>query len=884
MSADTEEKASASTISAVHNTGRAVTSELTESAYSAPSNFLVPQNPDLAHNCARAATRNESSDAGEMTSPACLSETVEDEVVVFQGGGAISSSHACSPDTNAHGENTTDIITSSDFIPVASATGTVSLGLGTSNVNFGKHSGSLDSGISPTFHPRVVTTNSNNTIVSTPVGSTFSISSRGYTSVTAASSTSSTSSTASTSTNQTRPWNNATAGATAANNTNRSMMNHYQYPYPSSATPVTTATVRKPPPPTNGSAPLPQLHSKQQAAISVSSSTLGSETSGTVDRIDSALLSALCDQRERKGLLRLEQVLIDFMNERNTGFIEVGGPNNSIVIGGQTGGRLSQTNGEEVRGRQTSFQRLCLHRLADRFNIVRESSSSVWTTPQGGAGDEYLPPVSCPSPSGSIMPGLIRLVKVKSSRIPPNLLIDLDVEKIDASKEGDQGDGTVRTITDNLAQTNITQNGDVVVVGRRGNQQPRRKMMIMKRGSSRSISSGSDRDSRHQSQGGGRNSIRGKNLSDKEKAYAEARARIFKDDAEYAAGYDEKKQTVSMAGTTITEAAPSADGVEPLSSIPISTSLRGYTAFSSSVRSISPASSSAKGGSDGAVEPVDNDRASSITLESTSTTQEAPEQDPDSPSKVGGRLKDTQASGPAAASSTNGAMSKVIWRNRRQEENDPDFRRGVVRPSGGMAPMQTLPQMHYGGGHGGAVFVASAPLSAPSSYGGHHNMSDSSFAMLQQQSKSAASNSHYHHSQQSHHYYGSSQQQHAPSSHHQYSSNNSNRHHSYVVQQQQPAAAAYYAQHRQSNPSSGSFFSQQNQDHQVLQQRQHYHHTRVSANRGNYVTSSGNPQGIHHHGMFYSTGNNNAGSTASTGRRGSDGAAIYSMEEFPALR
>lgn len=467
---------------------------------------------------------------------------------------------------------------------------------------------------------------------------------------------------------------------------------------------------------------------------------------------------------------------------------------------------------------------------------------------------------NCSTPSGPVVPGLIRLVKVKNSRIPINLLIDLDVEKIDSSKEVEQIEGTVRSVTDNLAQTNITQNGDVVVVGRRGNQQPRRKMQIMKRGNNRSMSgSGSHRDK--ESGGSGRNSIRGKNLSDKEKAYAEARARIFKDDAEYVA--DEKKN----ASVVVTDAASS---VEPVAYIPAAT--RFATTFST--RSSSPAISNGRSGSDRGFDTVDVDRGSVLSLEAP--CYQVGELESETPHKYQGRISETQnGSNAAVASSTNGAMSKVTWRNRRQEENDPDFRRGVVRSAATNTSFQTLPQMHYGGAPGAGVFVAQAPTSAPPSYG--HHLADTSYGMLQQNSgssKSPATNAHYH--PQQHHYYGSAS--HLPS-HHQYSSNSAG-HHSYVIPQQQQqqhqqgSASPYYAQHQQSNPNLG-YFSQQSQEHQV---RQQYH--RGSGSRGNYVVSGAGNQGIQH-GMFYNA-NTNSGTT-SRRSSGAAAAAIYNMEEFPAL-
>ena len=103
------------------------------------------------------------------------------------------------------------------------------------------------------------------------------------------------------------------------------------------------------------------------------------------------------DPRERHALLRLEQTMIDFMKEETTGYIEVGGPNNSIVISPR--GNIGKNEATCLTGRPTSFQRCYLHRLADRFGIVRETNDN----------------------------GMIRLIKIKGeSSIPSRLLIDLE--------------------------------------------------------------------------------------------------------------------------------------------------------------------------------------------------------------------------------------------------------------------------------------------------------------------------------------------------------------------------------------------------------------------------------------------------------------------------
>jgi hypothetical protein len=270
-------------------------------------------------------------------------------------------------------------------------------------------------------------------------------------------------------------------------------------------------------------------------SLYVENTTLPSRDGISTDEVDSALLCAMKDQRERVALLRLEQTMLDFMKEE-VRYIEVGGPNNSVVISPND----STGKPQLPTGRPTSFQRCCLHRLADRFGIVRE------TTPDG----------------------MIRLVKVKDSQIPKKLLIDLE-----PSEYEDDNDTEVRALTSILSDSSI-----------KGGKQ---KMKIMKRSSSSLGSSNSLKNSVEKG-----NSARDrKKLSDKEKAYAEARARIFNESGANTADADLKPNQVMT--------------TSPLPTPPESTS--------------------------------------------------------DSPSPL--------------EQQTDSVSSKVTWRNRREEENDPDFQR-----------------------------------------------------------------------------------------------------------------------------------------------------------------------------------------------------------------
>jgi len=187
----------------------------------------------------------------------------------------------------------------------------------------------------------------------------------------------------------------------------------------------------------------------------------------TDDEIDSALQAALRDPRERVALLRLETVFCDFM-ESDAGWVEVGGPFNSVVVSPVPS--LSKPRQQQADGRQTSFQRCILHRLADRFGIVREN--------------------------GSLLENSIRLIKMPDSCIPKVLL-----QNVEVAPENEKPEGSTAALPG--------------------------KMKIMKRSDSRK--STDSRSSTGSSRKKNNNNGKKSSLSDKEKAYAEARARIFSD-------------------------------------------------------------------------------------------------------------------------------------------------------------------------------------------------------------------------------------------------------------------------------------------------------------------------------------------------------------------
>ncbi|GKY90987.1 hypothetical protein MPSEU_000071500 [Mayamaea pseudoterrestris] len=196
--------------------------------------------------------------------------------------------------------------------------------------------------------------------------------------------------------------------------------------------------------------------------------------------IDSALQAALRDPRERLSLLKLEQSVIDFVNSA-ADWLEVGGLGNAIIIGPSV---TQQAMLSPDYRPATSFQRCICHRLADRFNIVRENGVTV--------------------------DGFIRLIKLPDSRIPTLLLQNVDVSVYDTQQQADA--------PNSLPSEN-------------GGKRPQ-KMKLMKRKDSNTSASSKQSKSLQQNRSSG-------SLTDKERAYEEARARIFGPGSEDDDGDDE---------------------------------------------------------------------------------------------------------------------------------------------------------------------------------------------------------------------------------------------------------------------------------------------------------------------------------------------------------
>ena len=324
--------------------------------------------------------------------------------------------------------------------------------------------------------------------------------------------------------------------------------------------------------------------------------------------IDSALRSALSDPRERLALLRCEQQFVLFMHASNVAEITVGGAYNSVVVGLANVPAINSDAGlgtyNNNGSRSTSFQRCWLHRLADRFGIVRETVNSEW----------------------------IRCKKTPDSAIPTLLLSQLGPDSYYSnSNESDQ------TATRSMSQLSL---GASPAVGSKGafstNTKagvPRRsnKMKIMKRDSSSSLGASSidgkrgNGSSRAALSDSDKSHLKRGTLPEKEKAYAEARARIFNE------------------GAAAASAATNEHSLEPSMMACV-----GDLPKSSSYHS----------------------------LPSTSSTADQENFDQNEPPH--------QRPRPAAAAI--GGISKVTWRNRQQEVNDPDFQRGVMYNNAAVVP------------------------------------------------------------------------------------------------------------------------------------------------------------------------------------------------------
>lgn len=439
-----------------------------------------------------------------------------------------------------------------------------------------------------------------------------------------------------------------------------------------------------------------------------------------LEEVDSALLTALCDIKERKALFRLESVLVDFMKDTTLASIDVGGAFNSVVVGlmqqssnennttATSGGNeenattfapshsqgLQNLQNQYQRGiRQTSFQRLILHRLADRFHILREQINNVNPTTASNerntTSERVLVDVEGNNNNNwsaqqviTYPLGLIRLIKTVESCTPDHLLINLDLSLlvnyknprartfVSNNNNNSNSDEGVRALSDNI-MNGVSLDDVAAVTLTSGPKKPNKKMVIMKRNSSTNTSGSGDGLANGKREGRSRR----KKLEDREKAYEEARARIFgKEEKEEAEGNSDGKG----------DSAAIQENPAPLSSC--------HSSFSVEDN----ASPSDSGGADGNGRRMIPSQLISGSSPKSRSASPSPESSPSnslpaSPRETDGEQKQGQAA------TKGGSVSKAVYRNRQEEENDPDFRRrsAYYVPAMAVPPNGCIPGLPY---------------------------------------------------------------------------------------------------------------------------------------------------------------------------------------------
>jgi len=341
----------------------------------------------------------------------------------------------------------------------------------------------------------------------------------------------------------------------------------------------------------------------------------------TGKEVDSALLSGLRDTRERLGLLKLEQVFIDFCNDPSLSQLDIGGPMNASVIRS-----FPDQQSEYVPNSPplmmapmkpaTTFQRCLLHRLADRFSIGRQTQEN----------------------------GYIRVLKTPSTKVPSILLLHLKPSEFSSTSTNgfgdDQQDGMSSGVDGSITDGMSTPKGTVLPKGNVGKS---KKMKIMKRQTVGMSTTSTTKGPKTKS-----TSITGQ--TDKERQYAEARARIFQQSQE-----DAWKEGVMGDDTT--------------------------TSTSSLTSTVSAFNTAA---------PNPNPAGDPTASTATPMMVEYPKLEPSTfHSAAGGRTASTNTAAAAASSSTTittndpppmQLSSKATYRNRQAEQADPDFQRRTVTP------------------------------------------------------------------------------------------------------------------------------------------------------------------------------------------------------------
>jgi len=450
--------------------------------------------------------------------------------------------------------------------------------------------------------------------------------------------------------------------------------------------------------------------------------------------VDAALLSALRDPRERVALLRLEQKLVEFANDPTLTQVEVGPGNgdSGVNIPASTGPATATISEVEIDSAilainrelqnmnlRTSFHRKCLHKLADRFKISRETTEN----------------------------NAIRLMKGIDSRVPNILLIDLPIGigctstgRNNHTNHTNEPTGTLNgTVADGPVSPNGIPSSAHAPQDRTGDtnsyiiptaaglsciqmssqlggvkkSKKKEKIKIFKRSVAQKEGSGKLSTKDGGDLTGSNSNRRKKNFGDKEKAYAEARARIFNscvtqvnntDDSTPDKGHSDQTTpfTTTIAcpsnqdsnanfittrhrkcppnsavvGEFYTSTYQTSSPVLNVPPLPLSSS-----ATTSTTLSATPSSSSLQcctSANDSSTE------SRSVSITNVSTTK-------------------NRASNSAHAAVTTGAASKVTWRNRQQEASDPDFQRGVHVVGGLGVPMATVASpavpYHYHNNH-----------------------------------------------------------------------------------------------------------------------------------------------------------------------------------------
>jgi hypothetical protein len=277
--------------------------------------------------------------------------------------------------------------------------------------------------------------------------------------------------------------------------------------------------------------------------------------------------------------------------------------------------------------------------------------------------------------------GLIRLIKTEESCIPVHLLDNLDLSLLvnyrnprarnyapnnnNINNNNTNADEGMRTLSDNMNGASLDNNMSVMP----GPKKPNKKMVIMKRNSSSNTSGSGD----GHANGKRESRSRRKKLEDREKAYEEARARIFGKEAAAAEGVlEDQESDAALQENPVPPAISchssfSAEDDGPLVR-PGSADMDGSGHISAAAQAFVPS------------QLISGTTPNKARSASSSPEPQASNSQPASPREVeGGEQKQGQST----------SRTKAVYRNPQQEANDPDFRRrSAYVPA---APMGVVP-------------------------------------------------------------------------------------------------------------------------------------------------------------------------------------------------